>query len=335
MLRDPDRKPVAQLFWEMARYGMIKKDPGSYVYSLLYRKGIRDPYPYLSGRQYRKLRSLVKNTELVPFFNNKLRFQKHFVQSGIPLPVYLGHLSDGTFFGATGIEQPVTRFEDFARLSADLLSPDRTSYFAKPLRLYGGKGAFKVTAESDLDSLFHEMDGNDYLFQETIEQHPILDAVYPHSLNTLRVTTCIPRDDTVCIACARMRFGQGGRCVDNGSSGGFHAGVDLETGRLKTRGIQAYRFGGNVYDHHPDSGVAIRDLQLPLFSEAMELVRAAANHLRYPLVGWDVAFTPGGPIITEGNDDLDYYDDEMASGAYMANPVLRPFIEELAGGKKL
>ncbi len=92
---------------------------------------------------------------------------------------------------------------------------------------------------------------------------------------------------------------------------------------------------GEFFEVHPDTGVPVKDFCVPDFAAALDLVRRAAKALPYPLVGWDVGFTPAGPVLIEGNHNPDYFDDEIASGPYATNPVLGPFIDELTGGRGL
>ena len=55
-------------------------------------------------------------------------------------------------------------------------------------------------------------------------------------------------------------------------------------------------------DRHPDTGLAFAGFQLPHWAAATALaVRAHAALPAIAVVGWDVALTPDGPVIVEGN----------------------------------
>ena len=57
-----------------------------------------------------------------------------------------------------------------------------------------------------------------------------------------------------------------------------------------------------IYTEHPDTHVKIQGYQIPFVREAVKMVLEAAKitpQIRY--VGWDVATTPKGPAIIEGN----------------------------------
>ena len=83
------------------------------------------------------------------------------------------------------------------------------------------------------------------------------------------------------------------------------APVDLATGRLGP----ALRREGRLLaptPRHPDTGVAIEGFQLPHWEAVADLARRAHDVARgMPAVGWDVAITPDGPVLVEGNTTFD------------------------------
>mgnify|MGYP000795309594 FL=1 len=70
--------------------------------------------------------------------------------------------------------------------------------------------------------------------------------------------------------------------------------------------------------------------QIPLFDQALELCRTASRrveaHLKY--IGWDVAITPDGPVLVEGNN-LPGYD--MCQNAGHVDEGMLPRFEKLLG----
>mgnify|MGYP003150504758 FL=1 len=63
---------------------------------------------------------------------------------------------------------------------------------------------------------------------------------------------------------------------------------------------------------HPDSGYPIADFQLPMFDEVIAFVDKVARHVpQVKYVGWDIAVTPDGPVLIEGN---------WATGVYENKP---------------
>ena len=101
--------------------------------------------------------------------------------------------------------------------------------------------------------------------------------------------------------------------VDNFHAGGIGAPVDPRTGVLGRamggglRGVPGYSDQA-ACDTHPVTGARITGRRVPFWQEAVELVeRAHRSFPSVPVVGWDVAFTPEGPVLIEGNSapDLD------------------------------
>jgi hypothetical protein len=88
--------------------------------------------------------------------------------------------------------------------------------------------------------------------------------------------------------------------VDNMKAGGLIAAVALDTGSL---GVACRGYGGGDLTHHPVTGAAIQDRTLPDWQAAKSLaLRAHAEAFaEYTLIGWDVALTPDGPVLIEGN----------------------------------
>ena len=94
-------------------------------------------------------------------------------------------------------------------------------------------------------------------------------------------------------------MGRNGSFVDNGGAGGILVGVDIKTGITNTNGRDEY---GNSYIHHPDTHICLSGIQLPDFSEAMELAKSCSTLIaKVKYIGWDFAYTEQGWIIVEGN----------------------------------
>ncbi len=148
--------------------------------------------------------------------------------------------------------------------------------------------------------------GGRAVLQERVRQHPGASALHAASLNTVRLVTVRQGRRAVPLAAA-FRAGVGGRTVDNWSAGGLVVSVDLETGRLRGPGLfkpecGGYEtYGGWVADH-PTTGVRLDGYPLPSFGEAVALACRFHGDLgRLRSVGWDLAFTPDGPCVVEGN----------------------------------
>ena len=140
-----------------------------------------------------------------------------------------------------------------------------------------------------------------YLVQPRLTNHPALADVTNGALATVRlVTGRLPDGEIVLIAATlNMPFGQA--II---STFGLHSSIDLETGRLG-KGYR-YRLLCPGFDVHPDTDAPITGRTLPDWAEATALARQAHRVFAGTVfLGWDIAFTPRGPVILEGNSGWD------------------------------
>ncbi|MCI6574313.1 MAG: hypothetical protein MSC53_03980 [Arcanobacterium sp.] len=176
-------------------------------------------------------------------------------------------------------------------------------YFAKMDGLEAGAGAELLKKENFADAAQFTayIRGKKFgVVEQVLKNHPDLAAVYNGSLNTMRMITLIDDSGEPHLLFAAQKFGISGRFVD---VYGAHGPVDLETGEFLYPARHGVITDGIEYSEHPDTGVLLVGFHTPLFQEAKEFVLRAAKvvpQMRY--VGWDVAVTPDGPAIVEGNN---------------------------------
>ena len=169
----------------------------------------------------------------------------------------------------------------------------------KPVDGTGGKGIRVINLDDNIDKekLYYDLkDNNLILVEEYLDQHKEMDELYNGSINTLRVISFLDNNG-VHVLKVVLKIGNGG-VVDNFSSGGMYTFVD-DNGKVFVPAIDE---AGNIYKKHPITNREIVGFQVPYFKEAMDLIREVGlinNKVRY--VGWDVAITPSGPAIIEGN----------------------------------
>lgn len=178
--------------------------------------------------------------------------------------------------------------------------------FIKPLEAYEGKGIRRVEAPSDndeIETLFNELKRGKYIIEQELKQHPQM-VFGNKSVNTLRINTLLDTDGEVHFFKPVLRAGIGDAYVDNYNAGGVEYAVDLETGIITMPG---YCQGEMQQIYHPGTDIRMVGYQIPLWSEVRKIVEAAARHIpqcRY--VGWDVAITPIGVELIEGNHNPGY-----------------------------
>ena len=206
----------------------------------------------------------------------------------------------------------VVDWEKPVRDQLRLLFSNELDAFAKPSDGMLGRGAFKLRIR---DSII-EMDGvkqsmeylidmvlsADYIIQELIVQDDKLNALCPTSVNTIRLQTVMDKDGNVIPFGPGVRIGRVGNSVDNWAMGGVFVGIDAEAETLKEVGILKPKYGTKVFEH-PDTHIVFKDYPIPYYKEAENLaVKLHKVMYRSHSIGWDIAITPHGPMIIEGND---------------------------------
>jgi hypothetical protein len=114
--------------------------------------------------------------------------------------------------------------------------------------------------------------------------------------------TCRAPDGGVKLLLPALKISIGPAVTDHFRAGNIAAPVDPGTGRLGLG--RSYDERSVVHEHetHPDTGARIPGRGVPLWRETVELcLRAQASFPELVVCAWDVAVTPDGPVIIEGN----------------------------------
>lgn len=145
------------------------------------------------------------------------------------------------------------------------------------------------------------------LIQKRLFSHPEIVALSgSDSLSCLRVITYVDKNMKTRIIGTAMKLIAGKGVTDNyhkGQTGNIWASIDAASGRIgRAHGPVSATGSYERLSHHPATGRAFSEFRVPLWEEACELaIRAAHVFLPHPLIGWDIAVTPDGPVIIEGN----------------------------------
>ena len=179
----------------------------------------------------------------------------------------------------------------------------RDVIIAKPENQCSGYGIKKINVkeyEGKEKELYQYLLENDItLLEEVIEQSEEMNAIYPNSVNTVRVVTIIDPDGKPEVLACAMRIGANNSYVDNFNQGGLVITVDRETGITNN---VAVNIDGKEFTHHPDTNAKIANIKVPRWEEVIATCKEAAlvvPEVRY--VGWDVAITKDKITLIEGN----------------------------------
>jgi hypothetical protein len=179
--------------------------------------------------------------------------------------------------------------------------------FAKPIEGSKGKNAKVISTAYELRKWIVGNDG--YMLCELIESHPYSSEIFPHSLNTIRILSIVD-DSGPYIVAAVHRFGNKDSApVDNWSSGGLAAPIDLDSGILSEATMNPVFTSGDLKrcKTHPDTGAVIEGAVIPNWPQVCRSIARMAEQLAFlPYLGWDIAIAPdGGFRVVEINSNTD------------------------------
>lgn len=273
---------------------------------------------YVSRKRLTKIQKALNPASWASLVTDKSIFYRYCMAIGVSIPslyaIFFGQAAGCSCNGSI-----LASREDWTRfLAADLPS----EFVTKPARGAHGQGVnvFTRKGEEFLDAFgnsysvnqlyeaLHRGAGEDgSVIQERLKNHPELVRLSgTQSLQTVRVITLLDGNGSCRILHANLKAIVGEQVVDtllDGLTGNVAARIGLDDGLLEPavlitttgRGIKRLTV-------HPETGVSFDGFALPLWLEVRNLVRQVAPKFS-PLrtIGWDVALTPNGACIVEGN----------------------------------
>ena len=303
-------KPFLVVLADMGKC-ILKYNVGYMEYNLFHfvDKSQEERDTYITFNQSQALFRMLNNRDYMDTFDNKLKFDKAFSK----------------YLGREFIDAAHCSFSEFKKYCKG-----KKEIFCKPVSSCSGKGIYKsikIDKDTDIKELHQFMIDNDLFCEDTIEQHKTMKKLHEESINTIRVVTVL-KDNKAYVMYTLVRIGIGDMKVDNVGSGGIYT-VLSDDGVIVSPAWSDKTI--TTYDKHPTNGINLIGFKIPMFNKVLDLCKKAAlvePHIRY--VGWDVAITPDGPVLVEGNQ-LPGYD--MAQNYFASGKTvgLRPKFEELLG----
>lgn len=153
-----------------------------------------------------------------------------------------------------------------------------------------------------------------YLVQPCLANHPTIAALAPDALSTVRLVT--GRTPTGHVEAIVATFKMAWQ-PDIINTHGLNSSIALASGQLG----RAYSYDPVCagYDAHPVTGAGITGVILPDWPAAVALAQQAhALFPGYVFVGWDIALTPQGPHLLEGNAGWDVVTVQKPQGVGLA-----------------
>ncbi len=333
--KDPDKKPWPVMVKELIGFGIKKRAlPIDYFRKFLYRKDTKHYDDFLSLKEHRRIIESKKivSREISELLNNKLSFSLLCRSANIPTTQMMSYNLKNRFV-VDGKNQFIAAENDLILFFKTVLNETPKKHlFLKPLDGLGGEGCLLLTP----DNLHNQCNlharlllTTSYIHECYIEQHPEINQIHPHAINTLRILHYIDNKNKIHILSSAMRFGVGNSIIDNISRGGFCIGINSQTGCLEKTGQQWVTNGGAVFYKHPDTGFVLEGFKVPYFDKACQLVKQVAPYFPNRLVGWDIAITRTGPIVLEGNQYPSLSMSEIAYGGFAQHPLFQELLKEL------
>ena len=230
---------------------------------------------------------------------DKWNFAEIMEHNGFPVPPTVGLLHYGNLI-LPHTQGASADFEALLDGPCDLLF--------KPVLGRGGQGILPVKIadgaffvegkEMGVAQLLELVDDDVFLIQGRVtNQHPAMKALFPKTLNTIRMTMVRTAGGVELLGCMCL-MGASDAAYSNWHFGGICTYVDAD-GRLGKYGFSRSQ---RRITHHPDTGIAFEGYQLPFFKETIRLCEQAMDvYYGVKTIGWDMAVTEEGPVFIEGN----------------------------------
>ncbi len=319
LLNNGDRKPLTQILREAKLVsGFWGCLPFHYFNYKLYTNHFdltdSDLIDYIPNWYYCNIfADLINNADYSAMDGDKNIFDVLLHGAGVPVPEPLCKVARGAI---TDRWFSILSRED---VESRIASATSDRIFVKPVAGAGGEGF--VIFRKNKDKLGHTNDEGhalayetlqklaaktDWIVQQGVVQHVALNNLHASSVNTLRPVTERRPDGSVRIVAVTLRIGTGGGETDNAHVGGISCGVDVDSWCCEKWASTDGSLGPVRWtDRHPDSGIRFEGYQLPYRDEVLAILERGARTLYpMPIMSWDVAFTPTGPLILEANAGL-------------------------------
>lgn len=224
------------------------------------------------------------NNEILKKYNNPTK-SKIFEDKALFNKLYDKYLKRDWIY----LNNNLTDFKKFLK--------DKEEIIAKPLSLCCGKGVEKINLKDyKAEELYNYLIKTErFLVEEIANQHEIINKIYPHSVNTVRIVTLNKK-----VVAAFIRFGNLGNVVDNFNHNGMVTTINIDKGVVEYPALDKKE---NIYEKHPYTGEKIVGLKIPMWEKIKKLcVDACEVTPEVGYIGWDVCVGEKEPCLIEGND---------------------------------
>lgn len=259
-----------------------KASPNNYEKFEFYHLDRKKRNTYVTYGISKQMINKFNNPAYIDVFENKLKFAEAF-----------SDMFNRDYLSVSKMSEQ--EFERFCQ--------GKEKFICKPY--LGSQGAdIKVYHKDEAKDIYTEIKElypEGFMLEEWIPQHAVLSEIYPDAVNCLRIITVFDGKETHLVT-GGVTFGTETE-IANGSQPSIVAPVDFKTGIMTS----AATFGSSLYENHPKTKRKINGVKLPYWEETVALLNEACKRVpevRY--IGWDIAITPDGPVLIEGNTTPGY-----------------------------
>jgi hypothetical protein len=233
---------------------------------------------------------------------SKSRFEQRCAELDVPYAASIARITRGGEVIWTGDRRSLPEADLFSKPVHGTRGVGAARWVWEGAGTYRSEAGEVLGAEAVLRSLKAASQGGEMIVQRRLRNHPALEAVVGSTLATVRMLTVLDGPGELEFVLAVYRSAAGNGAVDNFTQGGIACAVDIATGELGTA-VSVGPSGMQVHETHPVTGARLAGIQLPGWTETLSLIEHVhtSGFERNPVVGWDVALTPSGPVLIEGN----------------------------------
>jgi hypothetical protein len=300
--------------WRMAFRDGI--DPTIYYFEELYRPGALarlDQYfmrREVKGDLLRLLHRLQpKAGERRINLGDKMQLFAWCARAGLPHTAPVMLVEDGRL---------VWQSADLLELDQDLFVKPRIGRGAVGVSLHRRSAAFQYVDSAGATRMLGELVGEIVRRSGTrammvlprLRNHPAIADMAAESLITIRAVTVLDEDlePELVVAYLRVLTKLEPDWPVRKPISEYAAAIDLETGRLGPMTGDKPECLSQWHERHPVTGVAVLGRPVPCWDAVVALAERAHQVARDRiLVGWDIAVTPQGPVLLEGNSYPDVH----------------------------
>lgn len=273
---------------------------------------------FISRKNLTKIQESINPVSWAPILKNKGIFYRYCMALDIPIPklyaIFLKKVAGWSYDGSVlASRENWEKFFDNQLPATFVVKPAQGAH-GKGLNIFSRSNekfidvSGQVYESADLyDTLLSDPQHESFIIQAQLKNHPeLLRLTGIEYLQTVRIITIVDRQNQCHIIHAHLKLITGQSIVDNfehGLSGNIESLVSLADGQLKSAVTMSPDGSGvHTIPNHPKTKIAFNRFHLPLWDQACRLVKEIApKFLPVRAIAWDVALTPDGPYIVEGN----------------------------------